>query len=225
MDRGLEGNLLSDSKHPQDNSANFAFNITAPPNPAMNLSKESYGEYWATFYKSYRAALDNADARTVILDGDSDSWEVQRLAEFGKLAQVPQNLYTNVNAARRLMYARAYESGKIFIATSRVRKIYATKFGPDGKPELNNQGNEIRLWTGEYERTGFSDQNYLWQVHAQTLYDEERPDGQKYGCRIAMCKFNRGIEGMQLWGDECSFRGIVETIFPDVPMTEWGYAK
>lgn len=220
LDRGIEGLLRSESPSPYLNTAAFAFNIVEPPNPAMNLSKESYGDYWQKFYTSYRAALDNKDARTVVLDGDSDSWELQRMAEFGRLAQVPQNLYTNANAARRLMYARAYDSGKIFIATSRVRKVYETKYGPDGKPMMNTSGNEIRMWNGEFERQGFADQNYLWQVHAMTLYNEKE---EKFGLKIEMCKFQRSLEGFELWGEDCNFQGLVQTIFPTVPLSEWGY--
>jgi hypothetical protein len=220
MDRGLEGMLLSQNVPTSRNVGAFGFK-TIPAPLATQLQQSEYLEYWKQFYNTaYKPALANPDCRTVVLDGDGDTWELQRLAEFGRLSKVPSNLYDNVNAARRVMYARAYDSGKIFIATSRVRKVYVTVYGPDGKAMLNNSGNEVRKWDGSYERQGFSDNEYMWQIHAMTLYDEAK---KQFGIRLEMCKFDRSLEGFELWGDDCNFKGLVETVFPGVPLSDWGY--
>jgi len=214
--------MLENPNPPETRNAdNFIFKIVPAP-LATQMNKEDYQAYWKAFYSHYKAALTNDDIRTVVLDGDSDSWEVQRLAEFGRLTKVPPNLYDNVNAARRAMYARAYDSGKIFIATNRVRKVYIDKLDSKGNPVINDAGNVVRVWNGEYERQGFGDQDYLWQVHCRCYRDK---DSGEFGLEITKCKMNKELEGYTLTGGDCNFQGLVQTIFPNVPLKEWGQLK
>ncbi len=156
---------------------------------------------------------------TVGLDGDSDSWELQRLAEFGKLTQVPEHLYSNVNAARRAMIARAFDSGKNYIATNKLKREYEDNkegvLGTDGKLK--------QVWTGEYTRQGFRDQNYLWQIQLRHMskpsYFNEIVKKQiptQYGIRILKCKANSELVGTELWGPDCTFAGLVQTVYPKV---------
>lgn len=219
LDRGIEGMALNPNPPDWRNADMFGVKAIGVP-MATQMSQADYLKYWTDFYTEYKAALVNPDIRTVILDGDSDSWELQRLAEFGRLSKVPPNMYDNVNAARRVMYNRAFDSGKIFIATNRVRKVYIDKLNSKGEPELNNSGNVVRVWNGEYERQGFSDQDYLWQVHLRMDYDREK---EKFSATITKCKPQRSLEGYSLEGDECNFQGLVQTIFPDVDLKTWGY--
>lgn len=221
LDRGIDGMLDNPNPPKSRNADEFGFKTIAVP-LATQMAQPQYVEYWKAFYTEYKKALENADCRTVILDGDSDSWELQRLAEFGRTSKVPPNAYDQVNAARRAMYARAHDSGKIFIATNRVRKVYITKMKADGiTPEVNAGGNEVRIWNGEYERQGFSDQDYLWQVHCMMLYNADASD--RWGLRITKCKPDRTLEGTELWGSDCNFRTLVELIYPNVSPEEWGY--
>lgn len=217
LDRGVDG-VLDNPRSPVHFRDDVAIHVVDVPK-ATQTSQPQYLEYWKSFYNRFKTALDNPDVRTVILDGDSDSWELQRLAEFGRLSKVPSNMYDNVNAARRAMYARAWDSGKIVIATNRIRKTYVTKFDASGKPEINNSGNEVRVWNGEWERQGFSDQNFLWNVQIRNLYDEAQ---QIWGVRILKAKADLSLVGYELWGDECNFSTLVQTIYPHVTLKEWG---
>lgn len=218
LDRGSDGPL--DNPHPpSERQENFAFNVIEVPK-ASQLNQAGYLEYWKSFYAVYLKALGNQDARTVVIDGDSDSWELQRLAEFGRLSKVPPNLYDNVNGARRAMYARAYDSGKIIFATNKVRKSYVTKLDANGKPEVNNSGNEVRIWDGGFERQGFSDQEYLWSIQLRHKYD---PDKKVWGVRLMKCKAQPKLVGYELWGDDCNFAALVQTVYPHIELSEWGY--
>jgi hypothetical protein len=217
LDRGVEGMLENPAPPSARNAENFAFHIVPVPRPPQDVD---FKVVWDAFYGKFRTAIEIPEARTIVLDGDSDSWELQRMAAFGKLSKVPSINYENVNAARKLMYNRAYDSGKIFIATAKVKKVYETQYNPDGTVKLTGAGNELRTWNGEYERQGFPEQDYLWQLHLLSLYDEDR---KQFGVRITGCKLSRDLEGTELWGDDCNFAGLVQTILPDVPLSDWGF--
>lgn len=211
LDRGHEGMLDNPNPPKTRNYDDFAFKIIPIALSTQSNSSAFYLEYWRKFYEEYRKALDNLDARTVVLDGDSDSWELQRLAEFGKLTQVPPIMYTNVNAARRAMIARAFDSGKIVISTNKLKDRYESKMSSDGK--------EVRIRTeGAYERQGFSDHEYLYQLHIRHLYQ----DG-KFGLRILRCKSDTTLQGMELWGEDCCFEALVQSVYPNIPLSEWGF--
>lgn len=218
LDRGIDG-VLDNPNPPESRCPDFAFKIIPVPK-ATQMNQPQYVEYWKSFYGDYLKALDNVDCRAVIIDGDSDSWELQRLAEFGRLSKVPSNLYDNVNAARRAMYSRAYDANKIIISTNRIRKVYVTKMLSNGKAELNSSGNEVRVWNGEFERQGFSDQEYLWSIQLRCFYDEERS---QWGVRIMKCKVDRSLVGTELRGDDCNFASLVQVCYPHVSLQEWGF--
>lgn len=219
LDRGYEA-MLDNKTPPPTRRDDFVFKVIRVP-LASTQTQTQYLEYWRAFYSEWIKALDNKDARTVILDGDSDSWDLQRLAEFGKLTQIPSILYTSVNTGRRAMIARGFDSGKTIIATNRLKKGYRTKYKADGTPEKDGTGKDLREWDGKlWDRQGFEDQEYLWQVQLRHLYD---PIKKIWGIRILKCKSDKDLIGMELWGEYCNFPSLVQTIHPDVPLSEWGY--
>lgn len=221
LDRGFDA-MLDNQNPPPSRRSDFAFKVVQAPLPTQAV-QASYVDYWKQFYAIYKQALDNADCRSVVIDGDSDSWELQRLAEFGKLTQVPSILYTSVNAARRAMYARAWDSGKIIIATNKISKEYKTLRNPDNTPLLNNEGKEVRQWDGAtYQRQGFADQDYLWQIQLRHLF-RNTTNGPEWGIKITKCKADPSLTGYELWGPDCNFRSLVETVYPHIPIKEWGF--
>jgi hypothetical protein len=211
IDRGYEAVLDNPNPPPARHYEDFAFKIIEIP-LATQAAQPVYLDYWRNFYAEYKKALDNPDARTVVLDGDSDSWELQRLAEFGKLTQVPPIMYANVNAARRAMIARAFDSGKIVISTCKLKDGYESKMSSDNK--------EVRIKTGRFERQGFPDQEYLYQLQIRHLYNEETG---KFGLRILRCKSDTTLQGMELWNGDCNFEALVQSVYPNVPLSEWGF--
>lgn len=207
LDRGYEA-MLDNSNPPPTRQDNFAFKIIKVP-LATQQKQAGYVEYWNEFCKYFWKAMDNPDARTVVIDGDSDSWELQRLASFGRLTKVLPFKYTEVNAERRAMVARAFDSGKIAIFTNKVKDEYD-----------NSEDDAIGKKTGNVKRQGFADQDYLYQVQLRHLYDADKG---RFGVKILRCKSDTTLQGMELWGDECNFQSLVTAIYPNVPLSEWGY--
>jgi hypothetical protein len=227
LDRGCDS-VIDNPHPPESRQSNWAFKVISVP-LATQATQASYLEYWRSFYKEFKAACDNPDCRTILLDGDSDSWELQRLAEFGKLTQIPPIMYTNVNAARRAMIARAWDTGKIIIATNKIKDEYKTVVDAEGNPVLKD-GKESREKSGEYVRQGFADQDYLWQIQIRHLYQAPRINAvtkkqmpQQWGLRIMKCKVDTSLQGVELWGKDACFAGLVQTIYPHIPLKDWGF--
>lgn len=219
LDRGIDP-VFDNPRPPKTRQPNWGFKvITAPQQTAA--TQEEFASYWVTFREECKKAALNPDVRTILIDGDSDSWELQRLAAFGKLSQIPSIRYVEVNAARRALYARLWDSGKIIISTNKIKKHYSPRYKADGTPEKDATGKDVRDWDGKtYERQGFDDQEYLWQIQLRHLFDEKE---KRWGIRITKCKADADLVGLELWGDECNFATLVQTVYPQVPLSEWGY--
>jgi hypothetical protein len=229
LDRGFDA-MCDNPEPPPTRRDDFAIKVIAVPTATQFADAKDYLPYWKAFYNdAYRPALENAEAVTVGLDGDNHSWDLQRLAEHGKLTGVfPQTRYTDVYAARRAMYFRAWDSGKIIIASNMVRDEYRDVLGPDGMPVQEN-GQTKREKTGNYVANGFPDQDYLWQIRIRHLYEPpkfntvlKRMTEAKWGLRVLKAKANPRLVGTELWGEDCTFAGLVQTVYPQIPLSEWG---
>lgn len=220
MDRGIDP-IFDNPTPPKTRNPDFGFRVISTPLATAGTQQEFLDAWKAYRGAAYDAAFDAA-VRVVVLDGDSDSWETQRLAAFGKITQVPPHLYTEVNAARRAFYAKLWDSGKIIIATNKIKKLYSAVFDEtSGKPKLGNDGKQVREWDGKsWERQGFDDQEYLWQIQLRHYHDSETG---KFRVEITKCKANMGMVGQTLEGDECNFESLVQVCYPNVPLKEWGY--
>lgn len=228
LDRGFDA-MLDNPDPPKSRRDDFAFKIITAP-VATQAVQSTYLEHFRSFREEFYKALAHPDARTVCIDGDSDSWELQRLAEHGKLTGVfPQTRYTDVYAARRALYNRAWDAGKIVVATNKVKAEYQTVRDAQGNPVLDDNRQERREKTGEYERQGFPDQEYLWQIQLRHLYDPggfskelKRRIPRRWGIRILKCKANTAHVGTELWGEHCTFSSLVQLVYPHVSLSEWG---
>lgn len=230
LDRAIDG-VLQNPTPPAARNRDWVFDVVAVP-LASSSTQAVYLEYWKKFYERFKLACANPDAKVVLLDGDSDSWELQRLAEFGKLTQILPIHYSTVNSARRAMIARAWDSKKIIIATNKIKREYEDTFTEDGTAILDNSGKNVREWKGKMERQGFRDQDYLWQIQLHHMF---RPESsvmikgkavtlpKQWGIRINKCKANMDLIGQELWGDDCNFQGLVSLVFPQIPLEEWGF--
>lgn len=231
VDRNFEG-VLNNAAPPNTRRDDWAVKIVTIP-LATQESHEGYKAYWKSFYSDFLKVLEKSNqVRSFGFDGDSDSWELQRLVEFGKLTQVPEHLYSGANAARRAMIARLHDSGKIVIATNKLKIKYVLDFNADGTPKLdsNSQQKRKRDPNGEMESQGFRDQDYLWQIRIRHLFKPSRTVKvggkdvkieKQWGLRIIKCKPNKDLETEELWGSDCNFRSLVELIYPQIDPDSW----
>lgn len=232
LDRMLDGTVDNPNPPELRQSDNFAFKVIPAP-LWTQVQQPEFGTYWQLYKEWLYKAAANADVRTVVVDGDSDSWELQRLAAFGKLTQVPAILYTEVNAARRALIAKLWDSNKIIIATNKVKRVYADKIGPTGQVITGNDGKAIREWDGtSYVAQGFEDRDYLWHIwlrhlhkpaHTKVVRGVEKAVPASWGIRIMKCKPNMELIGEELWGSDCNMPALLTLVYPNVDLKVWGY--
>lgn len=227
LDRGYDA-ALDNATPPPTRRKRFAVKPINVP-LVFGGSGADYDEYWKKFKSTWYTALANPDAVTVALDGDSDSWELQLLVEFGRLKQIHPLQYTDPNAIKRAMIARAHDTGKIIVCTHKVKPEYEDAFDAQGNPIIDDKGKNVQKRTGGFKRQGFKDMNYLFNIQLRHLYKPptyskvlKRDIPGQFGIRLLRCKVNRSLEGHELWGSECCFAGLVQYVYPQVAPEEWG---
>ncbi len=213
------------------------------PDDKTSKNQDIYKLYWEKFRDNLYEALEEPWFRTVVVDGDSDSWQLQRLAAFGKLDKIMPINYTEVNSARKAMIAKCWDSGKIIICTNKVKEAYEDKVDSTGKVEKDNLGNNVQVKSGEDVSEGFHDRKseYMWHIRLEHIYEPAVTEdtviaagprkGQvivntitpaRWGIKIIKCKSRKTIEGLTLWGPDCSFSGLMRVAYPNTPLSFWG---
>lgn len=228
IDRGFSG-VFDNPNPPEARRDGWGIKIIQIP-PNLTATQPTYKEYFNQCRDAFYSMLSNPDAVTVAVDCDSDFWELQRLCDFGKLANVwPQTKYGDTYAAKRAITAKAWDSGKIIVGTNKVRDEYETVYNADGTPQKESDGSEKKVKTGRDVRQGFPDQDYLWDIQLRHMYQEPRLNTVtkktmpgKWGIKITKCKARPELKGDELWGEDCNFLGLVSLVYPNVPLEEWG---
>lgn len=231
LDRGFDA-MYDNPKPPSTRRPDFAWRIIKAPTATDFKSALDYAPHWVEYYVASMKALKNPDALTVVFDGDSDSWALQRLAEHGKLQGVfPQTLYTDVYYARKAFYNKMWDSEKIVIATQKLRREFVGVVNAQGQPVYDEKGQQKKEPTDNYIADGYPNKDYLWQIELLHLHELAKPNPLKpgamlpeqWGVRIVRCKANSSLVGGELWGADCCFATLVQTCYPQVPLSEWGF--
>ena len=230
-DRGFDA--VFDNQNPPPTRRND-FGIKPIPMPSVTdfQSPADYLPYYKNFYLSAIEASKLPEARTVAIDGDNLSWSLQKLSEWGKLTTFPQVKFADPKAARMSFYHELWSSGKIVITTNMMKQEWRDVVDADGLPVLDKNGERKGEPTGDYVAQGFPDQEYLWQIRIRHLYraavtrkvlGKEIHVPQQWGLRITKCKANMALIGQELWGEQATFAGLVQFVYPNIPLEEWGF--
>lgn len=240
LDRGVDA-MTDNPKPPKARRGDFGFKIIEIPVTGQGATAEFYQSYWFNFYTVFMDALKMTEAVTVVVDGDSDSWELQRLAEWGKTTQVPSIYYAGVKAARRAMLNQMWNANKIVVCTNKVKDAWVDRVDELGHKVFDEKGRVIRENSGELTSEGFDHNDYLFSIELEHLYRPKQPapinpstglpypdfhpKGQptppQWGIRIVRCKRDPMKEGDELWGDKCNFAGLVQHVYPEIPVSQW----
>lgn len=230
-DRGFDA-VFDNPNPPVTRRGDFGVKPIPMPTVTDFQSPADYLPFYKNFYVSTIEAIRTPEARTVCIDGDNLSWDLQKLTEWGKLTTFPQVKFADPNAARMSFYHQLWESGKIIITSNMMRSTWRDVLDGDGKPVLDAKGERKREPTGDHEAMGFPNQAYLWQLRLRHLYrgpvvrklfGKEVHIPQQWGIRIVKCKPNPMLVGEELWGESCNFLGLVQLVYPNVDPAEWGF--
>lgn len=165
------------------------------------ISAEKFNVEWERYKKEYRAALNEKELRSLIIDTNTELWELARMAKFGKLTQVMPHQYGPVNAEMRGLIRDAYSSDKNVIFLHKMSEQY-----------VNNSP------TGRYVMAGFKDTPYSVQVNCLVWREE---GGGDFHLEVTDCRQNPDVAGMDLTGDMCNFQTLATMIFPDSNEKDW----
>lgn len=230
-DRGFDA-TFDNQQPPPARRKDFGIRILQMPTATDFGSAADYVPYYRNFYVALEQGLSIPEARTLCVDGDNFTWNLQKLAEWGKITGVyPQVKYFEPTEARMSLYWKMWNTGKVIVTTNWVKDEWHNVLNPDGTPKLSKDGEAIREKTGGSVSMGFPNQNYLWDVCIQHLFKaamvrkiagREIRIGPQWGLRITKCKANPNMIGEELWGDECNFRGLVQKVYPHIAPEAWG---
>lgn len=175
--------------------AKYFVDVKPGLNPAQ--VEELATPVWQRFTKDYEAALQQF--RTVVVDTATEGWELLRLAEFGKVAQVKPIHYGPVNAEYRRLLRIPYNTACNVIFIHKMKRTYKND-----------------NWNGEYERAGFGGTGYEVQAEILLFRDE---DG--FQAEILNCRQNAELQNEIVPEPMCDFPGIAQLVYPDTSAKDW----
>jgi hypothetical protein len=187
---------------------------------------------WDRFLDSYRAVAEedvDPPAATVVLDTATEFRELQLLSEFGKAIQIPQQLYTPVNAVYQdlVKAMKACPSLKVLVLLHRVKDVYETKIVKtrSGKEEKSERV------PGKYERQGYNKTGNLVECEVLLKHDIEQGDelADRFGLEWWKCTPRPILTGEEAFGvvgrrdpiRVASVKYIVREAYPDMDTDEW----
>lgn len=171
---------------------------------------------WAAFESDYRYSL--AHNRTTIIDTGSEMYELIRLAELGRLTQVPPNLYGPVNAKMRALIRLAYDgdSNVIFLHKMKEEWVNEPSFNPS-KGKIENTSRK----TGNYKRAGWNDMGYQVQVSIHAFREDLNGGGSNFFLKVLDCRHNPALNGYVLEGEQVNFPTLAQMVMPGTSLENW----
>lgn len=120
---------------------------------------DHYLTIWREFVNDYRAVLQNKDVRSIIIDTETELWEIMRMARLGKMAQVMPTKYGPVNAEFECSLKGVLDTDKNLILIDKLVPEYV-----NDKP------------TGKLKRSGYSKLDFVAQDQIRLDREELSPD-------------------------------------------------
>lgn len=186
VDIGTEGVV---DKFQKQGKKIYLYDVRVP----RTASKDFYVPMWENLKKVFEKVFQVGEG-SVVVDTDSEVYELARLAKFGKLSQVMPQHYTEVNNEYREVLRQAFDS--------RMNAIFIHKM----KPKYINNAR-----TNDYEPSGFADMGYSSQVNI-TMYREDTESGPEFSAFIEDCRHNPNVGGEWLRGPLCNFEFLLSLV-------------
>lgn len=197
---------------------------------AQTGKRADWEALWEEYKRDWMAAMRNF--RTVIQDTGTATWELCRLARFGKLTQVSPHHYGPVNAEFDSIIKLPQQfDGVNCLISHRYKKEYK---GPGAAQKTKAAEGEVKeMWTGGFERQGYGGTPFEMQLviehfQSSSTYDVETgnrtvytgPD--QYGIRVVSSGINGGqLTGVELRGADATFQMLGQLAFPDSNPEDW----
>lgn len=194
MDYGLEGVVHKYSVQKDIYVKEYRF--------GRNDTADKYIALWAGLSIDFSNAL-KSKARTIVFDTATETWELLRLARFGKLSQVQPYHYGPVNAEYLSFIREGFSYDKNIIMLHKLKKEYVDE-----------------KFTGRYEPAGFNKTGYLAQANL-SVYRDGLDGG--FFMRVLDCRQNSALGGLDLEVSESqsAFGFLAQLVFPETTEEDW----
>jgi len=196
MDRGLEGVVEK-----------FAAEKDIFIKSFRGMQSADYATKWEAFEAGYHRLLSDASIRSIIWDTDTESWEMARLAYFGRQSSIPLK-YPPLNTLYRKLIDEAFDADKNLILISRYKKQYVG-VGEDS------------AWNGKYEAAGFGELPSIVQINLRAKLIEDEDGVVTPTVTVINCRQNMRINGEVFEGDEARFSWVAANIVEGTSPEEW----
>lgn len=173
-------------------------------------TQKEHQERWDAVEAGYYEYLNDPDLRSIIVDTDTEAWEMVRLAEFGKLSGVKSHHYGVVNGIFRKMIDAAFDSDKNVIFISRFKKQYIRK----------KADSDDAVWNGLFEASGFSEMPALVMANLKATLEGE-PGNQTPTIKVMNCRHNMALNGETFEGDLATFSFVAANIKEGTTPEDW----
>lgn len=163
---------------------------------------------FARFENDFKSSI--SKLRSTVVDTASETWELLRLARFGKLTQVKPHHYVEVNQEYRDLIRFAFEHDSNLILLHKL------------KAEWKESASGSSSKTGQFERQGFSETGYLVQMNVRCWREEVREEGDLgFRAQILNCRQNPEIAGEILMNEQITFQTLGMMALPDLDASVW----
>ena len=188
FDEGLEGTIEQFIDKKEIHVAKYDLEVQ-PGKASPQEVAESADKLWNEFVVNYKYSLAAAGDGTVVIDTDTELYELLRLARFGKLTQVMPHHYGPVNAEFRDIVRGAYDV--------RCNLFLIGRLGDEWMNDAAGKGNK----TGARIRKGFGDLPYLTQINALCERVDRVGGGSDFQVQIESCRQNPECNGTTVAND------------------------
>jgi hypothetical protein len=165
---------------------------------------DAANKVWDQFMANYRDGLASCGNGTTLIDTGTETWELLRLARFGKLTQVMPHHYGPVNKEMQEMIREGFSHNCNVIFLHKRKDEWENYIGSDGKEKGKK--------TGRKTRVGFSDMPFLVQVNAVCERVDLDGGGSDFQITVEDCRQNPTVNGVTMPND---FEILLQMVFED----------
>lgn len=181
--------------------------------------KEQAGEQWERLKTALAAALASG-VRTIVIDQETDLWELARLKEFGSDSNVA-HLYAQLNQEYKNLLFQVYDHPAVnLILIQKLKKQYESR-----KVKVREGVEEKEVWNGRWEPAGFGDLRYIVQVTVDCWRDDgadaDGNESREFHMKVNKCRQNAVCTGVELVGEEISWVNLGQMVFPESGEGDW----
>lgn len=165
------------------------YELTIQPGEAGDKEVgEAANVVWEQFVSNYRDSLASTrDAGLVMIDTGTETWELLRLASFGKLTQVMPHHYSKPNAEFRDLVREGFDATNV---------VWLHKMKDEWENYIDNKGQEKGRRTGNKKAMMMNDIPFLVECNVQTGRSDDGDTGCQFFATIIDCRKNMELRGM-----------------------------